>query len=281
MKARDDENRVVEAEPGVRPLTLKIKLGGKPITSTAVESDVEDVNSVGDSGSHMADSSLGRMEGAWPPSDPSYTEEAEEQETAELEGASDGEEAAWLVAMEKGQLDETGYLPQKPGTALTARQRAMMGSTDCQLMELPLGKAVKEMTEEMMLKKTEKNRKRRLAAQRRKERRKAETVRKLLEKQSKKKEEGKPAADDRPARAYIHYVSSQHNASLSFPHGMDLPLTSQEATLRRSVQLCTVEGCGCPQRYSDSATQLPLCSLQCYRTLHQQLTLSTTHSINS
>lgn len=43
-------------------------------------------------------------------------------ETAELEGASDGEEAAWLVAMEKGQLDETGYLPQKPGTALTARQ---------------------------------------------------------------------------------------------------------------------------------------------------------------
>ena len=37
VKARDDENRVVEAEPGVRPLTLKIKLGGKPITSTAVE----------------------------------------------------------------------------------------------------------------------------------------------------------------------------------------------------------------------------------------------------
>ena len=34
---------------------------------------------MGDSGSHMADSSLGRMEGAWPPSDPSYTEEAEEQ----------------------------------------------------------------------------------------------------------------------------------------------------------------------------------------------------------
>lgn len=35
-----------------------------------------------------------------------------------------------------------------------------------------LGKASKEMTEEMILKKTEKNRKRRLAAQRRKERRK-------------------------------------------------------------------------------------------------------------
>lgn len=71
----------------------------------------------------------------------------------------------------------------------------MLGSTESQLLELPVGrlqchcsvgllsfipvslppakgKAVKEMTEEMMLKKTEKNRKRRLAAQRRKERRK-------------------------------------------------------------------------------------------------------------
>lgn len=70
-------------------------------------------------------------------------------------GGSDGDEEAWLVAMEKGQLDETGYLPQKLGTGLTARQvskryllachhcsvcvqRAMMGSTDGQLLELPL-----------------------------------------------------------------------------------------------------------------------------------------------
>lgn len=37
-------------------------------------------------------------------------------------GGSDGDEEAWLVAMEKGQLDETGYLPRKLGTGLTARQ---------------------------------------------------------------------------------------------------------------------------------------------------------------
>jgi 2-methylcitrate dehydratase PrpD len=48
----------------------------------------------------------------------------------------------------------------------------MLGSTDEQLLELPLGKARQEMTEEMILKKTEKNRKRRQAAQRRKEKRK-------------------------------------------------------------------------------------------------------------
>ena len=38
------------------------------------------------------------------------------------EGGSEGEEEAWLVAMEKGQLDETGYVPQRPGTSLTTRQ---------------------------------------------------------------------------------------------------------------------------------------------------------------
>ena len=32
-KTREEEGRVVEAEPGGRPLTLKIKLGGKPVTS--------------------------------------------------------------------------------------------------------------------------------------------------------------------------------------------------------------------------------------------------------
>ena len=35
---------------------------------------------------------------------------------------SDGDEEAWLVAMEKGQLDETGYLPRKLESTLTARQ---------------------------------------------------------------------------------------------------------------------------------------------------------------
>ena len=36
--------------------------------------------------------------------------------------ASEGEEEAWLVAMEKGQLDDRGYIPRRPGAALTARQ---------------------------------------------------------------------------------------------------------------------------------------------------------------
>ena len=68
--------------------------------------------------------------------------------------ASEGEEEAWLVAMEKGELDERGYIPQRPGATLTARQvvtpshlpyiwcclqRAMLGSTDEQLLELPVG----------------------------------------------------------------------------------------------------------------------------------------------
>ena len=125
-----------------------------------------------------------------------------------------------------------------------------------------LGKATKEMTEEMILKKTEKNRKRRQAAQRRKEKRKvrvqycwwlccgltcsqAETVRKLLEKQSKKKEEGKvsavhascscsiislqPTLEDRVDVSSIHYIRSQISTSISLPLGVDFPLATQHA----------------------------------------------------
>lgn len=39
-----------------------------------------------------------------------------------VERDSEGEEEAWLDAMEMGQLDERGYLPRKNITALTARQ---------------------------------------------------------------------------------------------------------------------------------------------------------------
>jgi hypothetical protein len=47
--------------------------------------------------------------------------EPAEDGAAEEEG-SEGEEEAWLVAMEKGQLDKTGYVPRRPGTSLTTRQ---------------------------------------------------------------------------------------------------------------------------------------------------------------
>ena len=80
-----------------------------------------------------AEDSLGGKDGLWPPSDTSVLEdagmaeleEAEEEEGEEEEegqGGSEGDEEAWLVAMEKGQLDETGYLPRRSGPNLTARQ---------------------------------------------------------------------------------------------------------------------------------------------------------------
>jgi INO80 complex subunit B len=202
--------------------------------------------------------------------------EPAEDGAAEEEG-SEGEEEAWLVAMEKGQLDKTGYVPRRPGTSLTTRQKAMLGSTDEQLLELPLGKARQEMTEEMILKKTEKNRKRRQAAQRRKEKRKTETVRKLLEKQTKKKDEVKATADKRVTPAFLHYVRSSDNSSISLAPGINYPLPPQTATLPAVPQQCAVPGCSGRRRYCDSASGLPLCSLACYKTLHSH---TNTHSIN-
>jgi INO80 complex subunit B len=132
------------------------------------------------------------------------------------------------------------------------------------------------MTEEMILKKTEKNRKRRQAAQRRKEKRKAETVRKLLEKQTKKKDEVK-AADKTVTAAFLHYVRSSDNSSISLAPGINYPLPPQTATLPPVPQQCAVPGCSGRRRYCDSASGLPLCSLACYKTLHSH---TNTNSIN-
>lgn len=254
----ESKTRVVEAEPGVRPLTLKIKLGKKPIES---EEEEQEVSSVGEDIAEEGGPS------SWPV-DPSFPA----VETGE-EGSEGEDEEAWLIAMEKGQLDETGYVSRRPGSSLTARQRAILGSTEETLLELPLGKTSKEMTEEMILKKTEKNRKRRQAAQRRKEKRKADTVRKLLEKQSKKKDEVKPMMEKRvEATSYLHYVSSQTCSSMSFAPGADLLLSSQTYRRPPAQQYCAVTGCKGRRKYCDSTSGLPICSLNCYKTLHSSNT---------
>ena len=86
------------------------------------------MSSVGDSGTAPAEA-----ESIWPTGEPSFTEDAAGGTPPHVlssvitlmcisEEGSEGDEEAWLVAMEKGQLDDTGYIPRRPGTALTARQ---------------------------------------------------------------------------------------------------------------------------------------------------------------
>ena len=93
-------------------------------------------------------------------------EEEEELENVEEE---EEDEEAWLDALETGNVDERGYIPQKKDpTSMTARQRAILGSKEVELLELPLmkkrGVVEEEETQDMLLKKTERNRKRRLQA---------------------------------------------------------------------------------------------------------------------
>ncbi|KAL5477150.1 hypothetical protein EMCRGX_G023900 [Ephydatia muelleri] len=200
------------------------------------------------------------------------------EEDSPGEGEEHSEEEEWLEALEAGDVDERGYLPQKKESVLTARQRAMLGtSEETGLMELPSGKPIKEMTEEMLLKKSEKNRKRRLQALKRKEKDKADTVRKLIEKQSKKKEEDKPKQPTKPAIPHIRYVNSASiGTSLSLPVGTDYPLVLHQAKVV-PVQKCAIEQCSNPKRYSDSQTSLPLCSIECYRKLRSSVGLQSQH----
>lgn len=194
------------------------------------------------------------------------------------------EEEAWLDALESGEVDERGYIPNKKKTStLTARQRALLGGEDSEsLLELPLSKK-ETATEEDLLKKMEKNQKRRLAAQRRKEKRKAETVRKLIEKQATKKKDDEPKTFVKQTTPHIRYITSTRpleltadetltdrpsaHTLLSLPVGMEYPITQQLYSSPSSPTLCAIEGCGQVKKYSDSLTHLPLCSLQCYKQL--------------
>ncbi|XP_064392894.1 INO80 complex subunit B-like [Halichondria panicea] len=277
------------------PITLKIKLGDKYMSTTGDGSFLDDVSSVAESEPlSLADQSVGVFEDGEGSDISVGKDEYEEVGTSGVVG--DDDEEAWLEALESGGVDERGYLPAKKASTLTARQRALLGGEDSEaLMELPLTKKG-TVTEEDVLKKMEKNQKRRVAALKRKEKRKSETVRKLIEKTTKKKDEDKPKLV-RAAFPHIRYITSTRplqlttagskedvhslpllpplHSLLSLPPGMDYPITRQASARPPPLTLCSVEGCNQVKKYSDSCTSLPLCSLQCY----QKLRATDSHSI--
>ncbi|XP_065892535.1 INO80 complex subunit B-like isoform X2 [Dysidea avara] len=203
---------------------------------------------------------------------------------------NDSDEGEWLKALEDGDVDERGYLPKKKGQGnLTARQKAMQGDNDAtteELVELPVARKTKEITEEMLLKRSERNKRRKILADKRKEKNKVETVQRLLQKQSTKKKDKKLNMETDSNTPMMTYRNGPDMITVSFPVGMEFPLESQQivvvilgniftVVLSCSFNcrpppptiLCSVKGCNNPKKYSDSITQRPLCSLQCYKRL--------------
>jgi INO80 complex subunit B len=195
--------------------------------------------------------------------------------------ANESEEEQWLVALEKGEVDNRGYLPSKDKKEnLTARQKALLDGADTGLMELPMFSRKKPETEEMLLKKSERNRKRKLRAAQRREEVKAETIQRLLQKQPvKKKEEEKVM--QRTAGPYIRYSNGVKGIALLYPEGVSYPLEQKKLPVVPTPQYCCVKGCSQLKKYSHSKSHLPLCSLECYRKVHQSSSSSLKNVVKS
>ena len=153
---------------------------------------------------------------------------------------------------------------------LTARQRAIAGIAESELLELPYYDKPKELTEEMRAKKAEVALQRRLHNQRQQEINKQETIKRLLTRQThvKKKEGDIKLSRYNPNLSYVSYISNREGTTLTYPQSLHIDLASRVAACpHRDMPVCAVPSCSAPSKYRDSGTLLPSCSLPCYKIL--------------
>ena len=163
---------------------------------------------------------------------------------------------------------------------LTARQRAIAGIAESELLELPYYDKPKELTEEMRAKKAEVALQRRLHNQRQQEINKQETIKRLLTRQThtKKKDSEQKLSRYNPSLSYVSYTSNRDGATLTYPQSLQIDLTPRVAAgLLREPPVCAAPSCSSPSKYRDPSSLLPSCSLACYK----KLKLSAAHSRQS
>ncbi|XP_065176288.1 INO80 complex subunit B-like [Sycon ciliatum] len=198
----------------------------------------------------------------------------QEEHVGRKEKEEDGdEEQKWLAALEAGELDDSGQLRSERHKPLTARQRSLkqeqIGFQE-ELMELPMRRKEKEVTEEMLARRSELARKRRLKQQKEQEEIKKQTVKKLITKQSKKKDDEKETVTKRLAGPRVQYSSTADSIALSYPEGFQFPLASQRAREPPKPKLCAAQNCEKVKKYACSSNGLPVCSLACYNAVKDQ-----------
>ncbi|KAJ3664552.1 hypothetical protein Zmor_000110 [Zophobas morio] len=190
--------------------------------------------------------------------------------------SASSDEERWLTAIESGKLedvdDELKKIKPKDPALMTARQRAMYDRgvdgnpsvTTPTLMSLPTGYKEKVMTAEAIQKAAIKSQKRKQLADEKREKDKKKTMERLL-----KKQESKAAKSSKikVAKTNVPTIFYRQNASgvvMSFPAGMEWPLGGVGAKEAPKPVPC-VMGCGSLKKYVCSQTNVPLCSLACYK----------------
>lgn len=211
------------------------------------------------------------------------------------------DEERWLAAIETGKLeevdDELKKIKPKDPKLMTARQRAMYEKNDGKdvspnkakkhipstivdgvqanisssgqlLLALPnfkyKEKEKQPLTAEDIEKSKEKAQKRKQLADEKREKDKKKTMERLLKKQDSKMVKSTKMRVAKQQPPVISYKNTADKITLSFPPNIEFPQPKAPIEPPQPM-LCGISGCTNNKRYSCSKTNIPLCSLECYK----------------
>ncbi|KAL6964651.1 hypothetical protein U1Q18_035707 [Sarracenia purpurea var. burkii] len=224
------------------------------------------------------------------------SEDTDYMEEEEL--ASDGEPETKRKKQRRDLVDLLG--DSKKEMAITTRQRALQTVKDispnsgASLIEFPNGlppappkKQKEKLTEvEQQLKKAEAAQRRKMQVEKAARESEAEAIRKILgQDSSRKKREDKmkkrqeELAQERATNAItlaantVRWVISPTGSVVTFPNEMGLPniFEPKACSYPPPREKCAGPSCTNPYKYRDSKSKLPLCSLQCYKAIHEKV----------
>ncbi|XP_022757862.1 uncharacterized protein LOC111304996 [Durio zibethinus] len=227
--------------------------------------------------------------------DTDYEEEDELVSDSELEGKKKKKQ-------KKESID--ALMENKREMTLTTRQRALQSIKDASsapvssLIEFPNGlppapsrKQKEKLSEvEQQLKKAEAAQRRRMQVEKANRESEAEAIRKILgQDSSRKKREEKmkkrqeELAQEKAVNAQmlasntIRLVMGPTGTTVTFPRDMGFPsiFDAKPSSYPPPRENCAGPSCANPYKYRDSKSKLPLCSLQCYKAIQEQLLAET------
>ncbi|XP_033247833.1 INO80 complex subunit B [Drosophila miranda] len=191
------------------------------------------------------------------------------------------DEERWLNAIETGKLDDVDEELKKikDPKLMTARQRAMYERTQDadtnmigfveELIALPSGYKEKEkpQTAEEIQKAALKSQKRKQQADERREKDKQKTMDRLLKKQDSSKQRSgvRNKQAQKPSHPKLTYMNTIEGSYILVPPGHEFPMEAKVSRPPLPAQFCCISDCKNRKAYSCSKTNVPLCSLVCYR----------------
>lgn len=157
-----------------------------------------------------------------------------------------------------------------PTTTIVDGVQANVSSSGELLLALPnfkvkKGKDKVPLTAEDIEKFKEKAQKRKQLADEKREKDKKKTMERLLKKQDSKMVKSIKVRHVKQLVPVISYRNNINGASLNFPLHYEFPLKPQKEIEPPKIKLCGISGCKNLKKYSCSKTNIPLCSIECYK----------------